>query len=88
MRDNPVVEPTAERGDHKLFLQEVTQLHAAMTVDDLRMPPSNRFWRPCAATVLGNGAFASTINGVCAFGLRMEMRLTLKLPTTTEETAP
>ena len=25
MRDNPVVEPTAERGDHKLFLQEVTQ---------------------------------------------------------------
>ena len=42
MRDNPVVEPTAERGYHKLFLQELTQLHAAMTVDDLRMPPSNR----------------------------------------------
>ena len=38
MRDNPVVEPTAQRGYHKLFLQEVTQADKGVDFEFLRAP--------------------------------------------------
>jgi hypothetical protein len=56
----------------KRAVMRLAQLHAAFEVDDLRI------W-------LANGASVSMTVGVCAFGLRMDMRMTLKLWTTTEE---
>jgi dihydroxy-acid dehydratase len=37
-RENPVVEPTAERGYHRLFLQAVTQADRGVDFDFLRAP--------------------------------------------------
>jgi dihydroxy-acid dehydratase len=37
-RDNPVTEPTAERGYRKLFLQSVTQADQGVDFDFLRAP--------------------------------------------------
>jgi len=39
-KENPVVEPTAERGYRKLFLQTVTQADKGVDFDFLRLPQS------------------------------------------------
>jgi len=62
----------------------LTQLNAAVRVEDLRMPPQTG-WMPCTAIVIGNGAFGSTINGESASALRRGTRLRLKSLTITEQ---
>jgi proteic killer suppression protein len=68
----------------KRALMRLTQLHAATEIDDLRMPPSNRL-EALLGDLAGKWSFASMTAGVCAFGLKADMRMRLKLWITTKE---
>jgi len=64
-------------------LRKLQQLHAATALDFLRVPPGTA-WRHCQAIDKASTAFASMTNGACASHGETDMRMTLKLWTTTE----
>lgn len=63
-------------------LRKLDMLDAAISLDDLRMPPRTGS-KPSRATGRGNTAFASTTSGVCALSGAMAHRMTWKSSTTT-----